>query len=123
MRIPIEQIAEASKHRPKGYFEDVVGSGSIVEGHLEISEKKWIELRGKYSGSNLFLKFLRSVFVWIKAGAPVPSILLYRFRRPICGRCTFWNNKAMMGLGRCGKCGCTRAKLWLKTETCPIGNW
>ena len=30
---------------------------------------------------------------------------------------------AIAGHGRCLKCGCSRAKLFLKTSKCPVGKW
>lgn len=44
-------------------------------------------------------------------------------RMLICNACEFWDGKARMGMGKCLKCGCTGAKQWLTSSTCPINLW
>lgn len=46
-------------------------------------------------------------------------------RLAICRACEFWNEAGNIGLGECrhSRCGCTRFKHGLATETCPAGKW
>ena len=44
-------------------------------------------------------------------------------RMAICNPCQFWDGKARMGMGKCSKCGCTGAKQWLASSSCPINLW
>lgn len=44
-------------------------------------------------------------------------------RMAICNTCQFWDGKARMGMGKCAKCGCTGAKQWLSSSSCPINLW
>jgi hypothetical protein len=46
-------------------------------------------------------------------------------RLSICRACDLWNEGGNVGLGECthSKCGCTRFKHGLATETCPLGKW
>lgn len=58
---------------------------------------------------------------WIGAGFPVVSQTIYDTRSDACQKCSFWDGKARLGLGKCKApgCGCTGLKRWLATETCP----
>lgn len=69
--------------------------------------------------------FTAALTKWVKAGAPVVSEEVYRERYAICEACEYWKPEARLGLGKCGArgCGCTKLKLWLSTEHCPIGKW
>lgn len=44
-------------------------------------------------------------------------------RLAICKPCEFWDDAGYMGLGKCRKCGCSGAKLWVASSKCPIGKW
>ena len=48
-----------------------------------------------------------------------------RIRSAICAVCPHWHGLGNLGLGECRApgCGCTRAKIWLATEACPLGKW
>lgn len=48
-----------------------------------------------------------------------------KIRSAICSVCPHWNGLGNFGLGECKApgCGCTRAKVWLATEACPLGKW
>ena len=69
--------------------------------------------------------FTTALTRWVKAGAPVVNEEVYRERISICETCEYWKPEARMGLGKCSApgCGCTKLKLWLKTERCPLGKW
>lgn len=44
-------------------------------------------------------------------------------RREICEACSNWKGESAFGIGRCGSCGCFGLKLYVATESCPIGKW
>ena len=44
-------------------------------------------------------------------------------RLVICKACELWDDAGYMGLGKCRKCGCSGAKLWMGSSKCPIGKW
>lgn len=49
----------------------------------------------------------------------------YKARLAICGKCNFWDDSARFGLGKCNApgCGCSRYKMLIAGEKCPIGKW
>ncbi len=73
--------------------------------------------------TELVTNFSKSIFAWAKAGFKVVSEEDFAKRKEICGSCEFWKGDANMGTGKCLKCGCSGAKLWLATSTCPINKW
>ena len=60
---------------------------------------------------------------WTLRGFPTPDEDELKQRLETCAACPHWDAQAVAGHGRCLKCGCSRAKLFLKTAKCPIGKW
>jgi hypothetical protein len=54
----------------------------------------------------------------------VPAVEVQR-RLAICQACEWWRTEAYGGTGGCGheQCGCSRMKMLLTTERCPMGKW
>lgn len=50
---------------------------------------------------------------------------VFKARHNVCLKCEYWSEGARLGLSKCrhAGCGCTRIKLHLKTEKCPLGKW
>lgn len=69
--------------------------------------------------------FSKSTEKWMKSGFKTVSKKQFTKRLEACRGCTFWDEKARLGMGKCNHegCGCTKGKLWLKTEKCPIEKW
>ena len=44
-------------------------------------------------------------------------------RGAICSKCKYWRKYGNIGLGECGKCGCSKFKRFFKNQKCPIGKW
>ena len=42
-------------------------------------------------------------------------------RRAICEPCEHW--RVALGFAWCRLCGCSKLKLWLPTEKCPLNKW
>lgn len=62
---------------------------------------------------------------WAARGFPIADRGLRIHRLGLCRQCVHWREDARAGLGKCAhpSCGCTKAKVFLKTEKCPIGRW
>jgi len=62
---------------------------------------------------------------WEATGFKTVDTNGYYARYAICLRCPLWDDKARLGFGKCNhvQCGCTKAKLWLPSESCPDGKW
>lgn len=75
-----------------------------------------VELLGNFAGA--IGRIARRGLRFVDASA-------YAARLEQCRGCPQWDEAGFAGLGRCRhrKCGCSRLKLLLATESCPIGNW
>lgn len=58
-----------------------------------------------------------------KSGFKLTSEEEFHRRLEICRKCSFWDEAARNGLGKCRKCGCTKLKHWYSTSHCPIKLW
>jgi len=67
----------------------------------------------------------KSTVNWVKSGLPLVTKEIYKQRLKICKNCQYWLPNARLGMGKCNhsKCGCTKIKLKLATESCPIKLW
>lgn len=43
----------------------------------------------------------------------------FKYRKEICDSCPFWDQLAYKNLGKCTKCGCSVAKLYIPSSKCP----
>ena len=70
----------------------------------------------------LAANFAQATHRWAKAGFPRVKKRIYHARLATCRACPHWAEDARLGLGSCRHkgCGCTRLKLWLATERCPL---
>lgn len=122
MKIPLSHIQDMARHRPPGYYEDVLSRGRVVGSDLVIQDDQYQKLCRKYRPSmpkfsELANNFIASVSGWVSAGFPVVDNDTYTQRYETCLKCRFWAGT------RCSKCGCFQVKMWLETERCPIGEW
>jgi hypothetical protein len=69
----------------------------------------------------LAANFTKATARWIKAGLPVATKAETKARKAICLICEHHRPDATFL--KCAKCGCSKVKLWLATERCPIGKW
>lgn len=73
--------------------------------------------------------FTRSMVNWVRSGFAVVDYETYKARYGQCSgsptnpRCPQFTTFAGTGVTRCGRCGCTSLKLFLKPEKCPLGKW
>ena len=68
---------------------------------------------------------VRAGLRWIRGGMGIADRAARLERRLICEGCLMWRPAGNAGLGECidPRCGCSRFKRWLPTETCPQGKW
>ena len=146
VKIVKEELERRLKALPK-YYEGLVKLGEFKDGDFYISKEKIAEYNNNNKNNlnykkteqpkvqkehvssagppmtELVTNFSKSIFAWAKAGFKVASEEDFAKRKEICGSCEFWKGDANMGTGKCLKCGCSGAKLWLATSTCPINKW
>ncbi len=136
-RIKLSQIASKARTRPEGYVEYVLSLGKIVGDFLELEDHVFNEIRKKYreetpkdpKPEEMVRNFSLAMGKWIKAGFKVVDQEKHNARAAICQgneltpKCDFWEPGARLGMGKCKKCGCTKMKLWLATEKCPVDKW
>ena len=121
------------KVRPKGYREHVLQYAQII------GDRVWIEAEdltflARYYQDRIppeprFIdeakNMTKALSRWSKSGFKLASNKIIGQRKDFCMKCSFWEHGARLGLGKCNheKCGCTKIKWWLATESCPIGKW
>ena len=130
---------EARKHRMEKGLEIVVDWERWIEERiceatpqacLEVAEVEGIDEPQRWG--KLALQFAKAMFTWGAQGFKVMGWGAFRLRLEQCQghegkgikRCGYYRaSPGGIGFARCGKCGCTRVKLFLWTEKCPIGKW
>lgn len=62
---------------------------------------------------------------WKREGYRLATKPQRNVRAAICSACPYWHPAGNLWLGECRApgCGCTRAKIWLASEKCPLGKW
>jgi hypothetical protein len=73
--------------------------------------------------TDMVKNFAKATAQWAHAGCPLVNEKQFAERAAICGACVHWNEDARIGMGRCNLCGCSRAKLFMATQRCPIDKW
>jgi hypothetical protein len=117
--------------RAPGYVDFVLSRGKI-EGELIILDEAGVkEVREKFplpgqaprppvpTLGELAVNFTEAIAGWAKAGFKTVAREIYEHRLSICSACEFWQADAILGTGKCRKCGCSKVKLWLATSKCP----
>jgi|TARA_R110000751_G_scaffold79623_3_gene160418 hypothetical protein len=69
--------------------------------------------------------FAKATSKWVKSGFKIVTKKQFSKRLEACRSCSFWDESARLGMGKCNHkgCGCTKGKLWMETESCPIEKW
>jgi hypothetical protein len=131
--ISLDSFEKTCLQRPSGYRDHVLSLGKIVDNRLWLKEEDHTYLANYYR-NNLISEpriqdsaknLTTAISKWMKAGFPVANEKTISERKESCLNCQFWKKEARIGLGKCihEKCGCTKLKWWLSTESCPIGKW
>lgn len=119
----LEQLGEKSKHRPQGYYDDVLAAAIIQpNGMYILPDEKAEELKLKYRLPSLIKMAgnLSTAVVEIAKDPTRRSEEEIKRIMAICATCEFLIEQDL----RCGKCGCflEYKKNWL-AEHCPINKW
>ena len=109
-------------HRPEGYLRDIFANTSVIYGdYIEIPDAKYKQLVEKYQSgptlTDLLANFTGAMARWASSGFPLVTKETFDARFATCSACEHWAGKT------CRKCGCTKLKLWLATERCPLDKW
>lgn len=78
---------------------------------------------------NRIKNFAIGAVKWAAEGFQNVSEEIYLARYEACAGspkqkpCDEWRGEAYLGYGACGKCGCSRIKLFWPAERCPLGKW
>jgi hypothetical protein len=127
----LAQLRESAQRRPAG-FVDFVLSHAKIEGDYavldaaaekELKEKfptPWLPPPPEPSWAEIAANFTGAMASWAKAGFKVVEREVFEKRHATCLACEHWDPHARAGLGKCKRCFCTRAKLWLATSSCPL---
>lgn len=67
--------------------------------------------------------FANATISWAKSGFKLASKECLEKRKQLCVACEQWDRNKFLGSGGCNACGCSTAKLYMATSTCPIGKW
>ena len=79
--------------------------------------------------TTLAVQFGASLLSWISHGAPLTTWSEFKGRYVQCTgdatlpRCEKFSHFAGTGIAKCGSCGCSSLKLWMKSEKCPLNKW
>ena len=90
---------------------------------LRVKEKRMKEASAGPSVVQMTKNFVISMTESAKTGFKKVTPEQHAERMTVCNGCQFWDGKARMGAGKCAKCGCTGAKQWLASSSCPINLW
>lgn len=133
--IPIQYLKDHSLGRSIGFTEEVMKLSKVDAESISIDVNDWQRLSKEYrvqtsnivepSITELSTNFAGAMLRWTKAGFKTSNLPTYKIRYAACLCCDYWDGSARMGLGKCNApgCGCTKIKLWLASEKCPIGKW
>lgn len=82
-----------------------------------------LEMRKPPTVMKMMASLGKSAAVYAADGFTNATKQQHQERLEICNACEFWENESYFGLGKCRKCGCSGAKLWVASSKCPIGKW
>ena len=73
--------------------------------------------------AELLMRFGKALLNFAGSGFKTVTAEQLSERREICLACPFWEGESVMGIGKCGACGCSGFKMYAATEKCPKGKW
>lgn len=129
----LQEFEKVCAKRPEGYREHVLSMAKISSGRVWLKPEDHTYLSNYYRNSeppeprliDSVENVARAMGRWAAAGFPLASEASIKVRKNTCEACPYWDSEARLGLGKCTheKCGCTKLKWWLETETCPDNRW
>lgn len=127
-RIKLETILEGAKLRPPGFVEAMLAPPAEIDSvgrWVSIPDHRYSALRLTYAETRptLWQKtrgLFREMIRWKQSGFRITHWRVFLARSKACKGCPF----SVPGIVyTCGRCGCTRAKLWLESARCPERRW
>lgn len=130
-RFNINELKASAKVRPVGYVDFILTHGKINGDFVILFDAPLAEFNEKFTQTDhhqtppiptlagLAHNFTAAMSAWSKAGFEIVEREEYERRHATCLTCEFWQPDAMLGIGKCRKCGCSKIKLWLKGVKCP----
>lgn len=64
--------------------------------------------------------FMRAIVEWVGTGAKVTTHEQFEERLAQCKACQYYNGSSSITTIACRKCGCSKLKLFLASEQCPL---
>lgn len=132
----VQAVRRASALRKPGYIEAVLAAANRDGDKLGLTEEEFTRIRDQFSIPPSILNSLQeptlgselselaaALAEWTASGFKLANSDQIAIRRSVCIQCDFWDRTARVGLGRCRRCGCTRIKWWIETESCPASKW
>jgi hypothetical protein len=143
MRVSLSSLESFAANRPAAYKQQMLAAGKVIGSELEIPPEKCVRIHVDYPPlpaiepaqlaaptlAELARNFLAAISSWSAAGFPLRTEAETIRILTVCKgsadgvqpACPEWLGDAM--IPRCRKCGCSRLKLWLETEQCPLKKW
>ena len=124
----IERAARL-KDDPAGYRAAIAAVAIERTETVLLKSEDYYEIRRRFpsipepSRPTILRNFASALAKWVKAGIPVVDEETFRKRDSICSSCPNWHPAGNLGFGKCQLCGCSKGKLWLATERCPVNHW
>lgn len=114
--------------RATGYVDAVLEVCTESEdGALSISEEDYTRIAASYALLPPVRTQIKSALIalkrWKEGGLETTPPREIVGRKAICAACDWHRPSRIPLLSACGKCGCRGLKLYLATESCPIGKW
>jgi hypothetical protein len=85
-----------------------------------------LSLLGPPTAKAMVRNFIRAMASFAASGWKCASEEKMQHRLEICRRCSYWEEDARVGLGKCNHpgCGCSmKIKLWIDSVECPQKFW
>ena len=135
MIFTLAQLAEKSKHRPQGYYQDVMALATkISDTHYELDDKKFAQIALKYrlpSKIQMLNNIVTAFLSAAKDGTEYRRAEDVKRVLSICIQCPLYIDQQYP---RCGDCGCFLGgvdesgkvkfgKSMLKNWKCQLGKW
>ena len=127
-RISLNDLLEIKNKRPRGYLKEVLRAPSRVDfqqGVVFLPLQRYSALKRQFEErpplSKQIKSLIRELARWKENGFKIASLKTFLARSAICKACPF--SYSTFGISRCGRCGCTRAKLLLASARCPERKW
>ena len=126
--IRLETLQKTAQNRPPGYLAACLLPPAQIRGPwVIIPAHRYSALRRQYAPAKPRLVqrirgLIREIKEWKKAGWKITPLPVFLNRNLACAHCPF-SVREFLGIRSCGRCGCTRAKLFLEHARCPEKRW